>query len=79
MVVNYVGPEDGAGFKVYLDGEFAADCSDDVIKSPGDDRIVVGRTRTNEDQLHASLELDEVLLFNATLSEEVIETLNAYV
>ena len=41
--------------------------------------LVIGRRNSALDRDYASVELDELLLFNATLSEEEIKVLSAYV
>ena len=44
--------------------------------TPGDGRIVIGRRFTGSDREYISVQVDELLLFNKTLSEEEIRKLN---
>ena len=81
MVLNYLGPENGRGIRVYLDGVFGnGDSSkEEYTNSAGNGQIVVGKFRPEEDRNYASVELDELPFFNTTLTQEDIETLNAHV
>ena len=80
MVLNYVGHEKCPGIKSYENGMFTAA---DGIKEgsryiSADGRLVVGRTRTTVDHRYGSVKLDELMLFNAALSEEQIRDLSAH-
>ena len=81
MIFNYLGPEEGMGTRVYLDGAYSAGDSSisGDANSIGDSRLVIGRRNSALDKDYAGVELDELLLFNATLSEEEIKALSAYV
>ena len=70
--VNFVNLEKCTGIKAYENGRFtAADTTKDRnFYLPADGRLVVGRSRTGYDTYYASVKLDELMLFNSTLSEE---------
>ena len=76
IVLNYIGPNDGQGIRIYLDGVLTG--SDDTKSldrdpsPPGEGRIVVGREFTHFDDKYASVTLDELLIFNQTLSDQQI-------
>ena len=76
VVLNYIGPNDGQGIRIYEDGVLTG--SDDTKSlgrdpSPqGEGRIVVGREFTHFDDKYASVTLDELLIFNQTLSDQQI-------
>ena len=77
LVLNYIGPNDGQGIKVYYDG---AEVENDTIKcggsrSAGDGRIVVGRIYTNSDEDYTSMQIDELIFFNKALSTTDIKLL----
>ena len=81
MVLNYVGHEKCSGIKSYENGMLTAA---DGIKNrgwygPADGRVVVGRTRITVDHRYGSVKTDELMLFNAALSEEQIRDLSAHV
>ena len=79
VVLNYAGM--GMGIKTYENGRFtgADTTKDGFLNTPADGRLVVGRSYTGDDTNYASLKLDELMLFNSTLSEEQIEDLSAHV
>ena len=72
VVLNYIGPNDGQGIRIYLDGVLSDDTKSlDQDPSPqGEGRIVVGREFTHFDDKYASVTLDELLIFNQTLSDQ---------
>ena len=74
IVVNYIGPDDGQGIRVY-GIEVAGSTTRDVTCSAGDGRIVVGRCYIDEDMRYASVEIDELIFFNKALSTTDIERL----
>ena len=80
VILNYLGPEEGMGTRTYLDGRYsAADSSIGGEANPiGDSRLVIGRRFTTRDNDYASAEVDEVLLFNAALTEQEIQILSAH-
>ena len=64
-----------------MDGVFGnGDPNKEVYtNSAGNGQIVVGKFRPEEDRNYASVELDELLFFNTTLTQDDIEALNAHV
>ena len=80
MVLNYLGPNDQQGIRIFYNGEeVASDMSKNPPShSPGDGRIVVGRflTDRDQDQDYASVQVDEMLFFNQALSTTDITILN---
>ena len=81
MVLNYLGPENGRGIRVYLDGVFGnRDSSkEEYTNSAGNGQVFVGKFRPEEDRNYASVEIDELLFFNTTLTQDDIEILKANV
>ena len=74
ITVNFLGPENGQGIRIYRNG--LQDASDEstypVTVATGDDITVVGRYYTNQDNYYATLEIDELAFFNAKLNEDQI-------
>ena len=79
VVLNYIGPSDGEGIRVYYNGmEVANATTKSEFHRPissGDGRIVVGREVTNLDGSYASMEIDELIFFNNALSTTNIKLL----
>ena len=79
VVMNYIGPNDGEGIKLFLDGtEVASDRNLYKYSEPGsagDGRIVLGRPFTNKDQNYTSVQVDEITYFNSSLSNGEIQLL----
>ena len=77
VVLNYLGSENGKGIRAYMDGAFGnGDSSkEEYTNSAGNGEIVVEKFRPEEERNYASVELDELLFINATLTQEDIETL----
>ena len=70
VVLNYIGPNDGEEIRIYYDGKEVAS---DITKqegpfSSGVGRIVVGRLHTDEDKSYASVQVDELIFFNSSLT-----------
>ena len=81
FVLNYIGPNNGEGIKMFYNGAGAGGDSSKSIASlvAGDSRIVVGRHYTNRDSRYASVQVDELVFFNQYLSIEQIRKLqNAF-
>ena len=72
MVLNYLGPDDGT--KLYYNGIYHRSnipkFGDSI--NPGNGRTVVGRREASYDYYCASLEIDELIMFNSTLSDAQI-------
>ena len=74
VTMNYMGPEDGQGIRIYRDGRGVAEDKEKTSSSmaaPRDGMIVAGRLFTNTYNLYATFNLDELLFFNSVLNEEV--------
>ena len=72
---------DGEGIWIYYNG---AEVANGTTKHPrsysaGDGRIVVGRSYTDEDKWHASMQIDELIFFNKAFSTTDIKLLNIVV
>ena len=80
IVLNYFNFSDDEGITVYFNGrKVASDTSKaDGSQSPGDGRIVVGRKYTDRNQDYASVQVDELIFFNNSLTLEEIETLGSH-
>ena len=70
IVLNYIGPNDGEGIRSYVNGQEVASETTKSRRSslPGDGRIVVGRRSTDQDMYYTSVQIDELVFFNKTLS-----------
>ena len=77
MVVNYFGPNNGQGFKTYFNGDVAfTDTWKSALQTTlSNENIVIGRLYTDIDGYYTSIEMDELLFFNHTLSTEEINSL----
>ena len=80
IVLNYIGPYNGQGIRVYYNGQgVVSDTDKDGGPYPaGDGRIVVGRFFTDKDIGYASMQIDELIFFNKTLSTTDIKHLNSW-
>ena len=77
VVMNYIGPNDGEGIRLYISG---TEVGNDLTKSTthqsaGDGRIVVGRWFTDKDEGYSSVKVDELIFFNHYLSSAEIADL----
>ena len=77
IVLNYIGPNDGEGIRVYYNGTEVESDTTKTTRSyaPGDGRIVVGRSYTDSDKYYASMHIDELIFFNKALSTNDIKLL----
>ena len=72
IVLNYLGPDDGQGIKIYVDGVLT---TSDTTKSsgfypPDDGRVKLGTPDTPG--LNAVDDVDELLFFNFALNDDQI-------
>ena len=82
--MNYVGPNEGQGIRIYNDGKLVGTDTTKTNETnlPSDGRIVIGRAdlhhtgTPNFISFYASVEVDELLIFNRTLTEPEIILLN---
>ena len=74
---NYVGPNNGEGIRIFFnEAEMGSDTIKDGGPYPtGDGRIVVGRRQTDKDGKYASVQVDELIFFNQSLSTTDIKLL----
>ena len=77
VVLNYLGPDDGQGSKIYLNGILvASDSMKDAFSYPqGDGSVVLGRRFTHIDGYYPNADVDEILFFNQSLTDEQISQL----
>ena len=73
-MVNYLGPEDGEGMRIYYDGTQAGS---DAYKAStsvqlGNGRVVIGRRHVDGDYDYAGVDVDELLFFNEKLTDQQI-------
>ena len=75
--MNYIGPNNGQGIRMHVNGEEVASDTDKTAKSypAGDGRIVVGRLFTNHDQYYTSVEVDELIYFDAALAIDEVQSI----
>ena len=88
VVINFIGPNDGQGFKVYNDGlqekgrkkggvqGEGANIIGSTDYPPSDGRIVLGRSHTNFDGQYSSVYIDELYFYNTCLTKEQITRLS---
>ena len=76
-MLNYIGPDNGEGIKIYKDGiEVASDTTKVATpRSARDGRIVVGRYYTNYDGYYASVQVDELIYFNSVLTSAEVQSI----
>ena len=77
-VMNFIGPNDGEGWRVYHDG---IDLKHERWKQssesyPNNGRITIGRRYTNHDGSYVDIQVDELMFFNKTLTVTEIRTLS---
>ena len=79
-VLNFIGPKEGQGIRIYNDGKLIGT---DIIKfnasfTQSDGRIQIGRAdlnvagTANTMQFYASVEVDELSIYNRTVTEPEI-------
>ena len=72
-MLNYLGPSDSEGIKVYRDGAEEPDVTkNDVACSTGDGRVVIGCAFPDADCFYGTFKIDELIFFNQTLTPEEI-------
>ena len=78
-VLNYIGPEDGQGIRIYLNGiETGSGMRLGSATYPvGNGRVIIGKYYTDMNGFrNLEFTIDELLFFNTKLSDEEIEELN---
>ena len=73
--MNYLGPESYQGVRLYENGEVVRNDTFAGLRSTptGNGRIVVGRFSTDQDEPYASLQIDELVFFNNSLTDDQIQ------
>ena len=78
VVINYMGPDEGEGIRIYHDGVQVANATTKStntcqhVACRPDGTILVGRLKTRQESNYCSLQVDELAFFNEALSEEEI-------
>ena len=77
VVVNYIGPNNGDGIRIFYDGvEVAIEITRDPSSLPaGNGTIVIGRVYTEVNDNYGNGQIDELLFFNQALSVKDIKEL----
>ena len=77
-MLNYIGPNNGQGIRFYFDGvQVANDTSKrSTTTFAGDGRVILGKQGINADARYVSVDVDELLFFNETLSDQSIQDMN---
>ena len=70
----YHGPEDGQGFTVYYDGTLIQSVTQKIPNTldRGNGGLVVGRMLIDKDNRYASIEVDDIILWNRQLNIQEI-------
>ena len=81
VVLNYIGANDeDDGIVIFIDGEKVGSETDKILFSEslptGDGRIVVGRKHTDGNWGYASVQVDELIFFNQSLTREKVPLLS---
>ena len=75
MVLNYIGPEHGQGFRIYYNGAKLNDgntkYSGGKFASPSDGSVAVGKFGN----IYSTVALDELLFYNVKLTSDQIREL----
>ena len=69
VALNYIGPEEGQGMRVYYDGTLTGNISAKTSSTypAGEGRIFIGRFFLDLDHIgYGNIDLDERLFFNET-------------
>ena len=77
VVVNYIGPNNGDGIRIFCDvAEVASDTTRDPSSLPaGNGTIVIGRVYSDVNDHYGNGQIDELLFFNQALSVNDIKEL----
>ena len=76
-MVNYIGPNDGEGSRLWINGAEVANDTDRSggSRPSGDGKIVVGRDYTNKDQKYGGVQVDEMIYFDQALNDDEVHSL----
>ena len=79
IVLNFIGPNDGQGIRIYHNGtEVASETEKYAYSSPtsaGNGKIVSGRRYTDHNPRYLTMQVDELLYFNSALTPDQIQSL----
>ena len=77
-MLNYIGPNNGQGIRFYFDGVEVANgtSKDSATIFAGDGRVILGKQGITAEGTYASVDVDELLFFNETLSDQIIRDMN---
>ena len=77
FVANFIGPRDGEGIVLFLNGSLfdSTTTLKDISGPAGNGLVVIGRSYTDWDSDYSSVELDELLFFNRVLESHEIQDL----
>ena len=76
--MNFIGPNDGEGFRVYHDGVIVRN---ETTKQSGggvqnNGRLTIGRQLTDYDASYVDIQVDELMIFNKALTLTEIRILS---
>ena len=76
-MLNYIGPDDGQGIKIYYNGQEVDSDTDKLVWNvpAGDGRTLVGRLHTDQNDYYSSLQIDELIYFNAALTGADVQSI----
>ena len=77
VVIKYFGPNNGQGFKTHFNGNLNVTSTTKFpyTITPSNRKIVIGGAYTEIDDVYTSMEVDELLFFNHTLTTQEINSL----
>ena len=75
VALNYIGPEDGQGMRIYVDGVLTRNVTTKILWAArnSDGRLRIGSPDTSG--VNAIDDIDELLFFNNILTDEQIMTI----
>ena len=78
FVFNFIGPENGKGYRVYHDGVLVdtRTAKYKLRHRPMDRRIVIGKTHADFSGEYSSIVIDQLLFFNQALNKTEIAILS---
>ena len=77
-VLNFLGPNDGEGIRIYQNGKHVGNHTTVIQSSTTEPngRIAIERAFTEIHNYYASVQVDELLFFNHSLTEQEIRMLS---
>ena len=71
IVLNFIGPNNGQGIRVYVNGAEAASDTTKTsrLRNPADGRVYMGNSALEK---YTSVDVDELLFFNYMLSDQQV-------